>query len=147
MKRKERTGLCKEFLLPLREKKILQRRAYQAQQKDQSEVCGIMLCTQTCVLTLQFLPNLSPEPGKFLVAKKDLRTALLEAKLASFRVLGSFHSHPITEAIPGPNDITHAFLNSHELIYDVCGADLRLWRKRRSRGNVLLRELPLRIID
>ena len=52
------------------------------------------------------------------------------ARKAGKTVLGTFHSHPISEAIPSPGDFMGAgsLSDSLMLIYDVCGIEARLGR-------------------
>ncbi len=58
-------------------------------------------------------------------------------------LLGHFHSHPISEAIPSPGYLKEAPLYSYQLIYDVCGSEARLWFiTKRAKRKVAL-EVPL----
>jgi proteasome lid subunit RPN8/RPN11 len=61
------------------------------------------------------------------------------------RVLGTFHSHPISEAIPGRGDLARTALNSLCLIYDVCGRKPRLWKIVKRDGQRIANEVPLKV--
>ena len=62
------------------------------------------------------------------------------------KVLGTFHSHPIGEAIPGPRDIQTARSGSLMLIYDVCGRQARLWKIQKIKGHPKVTELALNAV-
>ncbi len=136
----------RNFAIERREYVRLQRRALAAQRKDQSEVCGIAVVNDRDFVTLKFLANNSPTPGRFEITYNQIRVAREHAISEGLHPLASFHSHPITEAIPGEGDLTNAFYKGRELIYDVCGCQLRLWRKFTKRGLVYAKEEPIIIV-
>lgn len=119
------------FVLPYRERRRLHNRAFRAQQRNQSEVCGLVLASKRNKLCLKFLPNRSSEAGEYRLERRDARFAARAARRSDCRVLGTFHSHPISEAIPSRGDVERGFFYGYELIYDVCGLRARLWRLRR----------------
>ena len=110
-----------------KEYRRLQDRAYRAQQKDQSEVCGALVCNGEH-LHLKFLKNHSPDRGSFLIKLAEVRPIRKELQGTKYRVVGYFHSHIVSEAIPGERDISEALINSLMLIYDVCGREAKLYR-------------------
>jgi proteasome lid subunit RPN8/RPN11 len=95
-------------------------------------------------LRLRFLENESPEPGRFKISKRSVEDCIAQLEARGFPVVGSFHSHVVSHAIPGEGDIRRAFLRGMELIYDVCGETARLW-KVTNRKKLLVKELGLRI--
>jgi proteasome lid subunit RPN8/RPN11 len=102
--------------------------AYRAQQRDQSEVCGALLCTPSGRLRLRFLENQSDRPGHFEMASSELRALRQGQNGTRLRFVGTFHSHPFTCGVPGEGDIRGAPLRHLMLIYDVCGREVRLWQ-------------------
>jgi proteasome lid subunit RPN8/RPN11 len=133
------------FRLPYREWRRLSRRAYRAQKRDHSEVCGLFATDGSQRLVLFFLANESARPGHFEVSWDAFRRTRKEIRNAGHRYLGLFHSHPISVAVPGAGDIRRAPVNSKHLIYDVCGLDARLWMIVRRGGRKRAVELPLLI--
>ena len=132
-----------EYLVSKSELRRLAGRAYRAQQRDQSEVCGALIQTSPNHLKLEFLRNAFVGPCSFKINAEDLRMARLRARGHGHRVAGSFHSHPISEAIPGAKDIELAPIRSLILIYDVCGRQARLWRVVRNKAGKTVSERRL----
>jgi proteasome lid subunit RPN8/RPN11 len=122
------------YTLPFNERRRLHDRAYRAQQRDQSEVAGLVVVEEDAKLTLMYLPNHSLDPCRYTLLWREVLEASRVVRREGGRVLGTFHSHPITEARPSEGDIARGFFHRHELIYDVCGREVRLWRlaKRRT---------------
>ena len=133
----------RQLRVPYREWRRLCRRAYAAQQKEHSEVCGLFAADKRQRVFLIFITNESTKPGHFEFGWKEFRRARHAIRAAGCRFPGTFHSHPISEAVIGPGDLRHAGVNSLHLIYDVCGTDVRLWRVARSSGRKKPVELPL----
>jgi proteasome lid subunit RPN8/RPN11 len=79
--------------LPHRERRRLHDRAFRAQQRDQSEVCGAVVSDSTGRCRLVFLVNQSDRPGRFDVRRADLREVSRSLADSSERVMAVFHSH------------------------------------------------------
>jgi proteasome lid subunit RPN8/RPN11 len=122
------------FVLSIAERRRLHVRALSAQRKDQSEVCGVVVVSTTGRLHLVFMPNRSAEPGRYLLSTAEVRVQARRSRGRGERVLGTFHSHPISEATLSRGDLARGFFGGYELIYDVCGREFRLWRLRRGAG-------------
>jgi proteasome lid subunit RPN8/RPN11 len=131
------------YVLPFRERRRLQDRAYRAQQRDQSEVCGALLCIPSGVLRLGFLRNRSNRPGHFDIAADELSAMRRGPHPSRQSYVGTFHSHPLTEAVPGKGDVRHATVGHLMLIYDVCGREGRLWRIVQKNGHKTANEARL----
>jgi proteasome lid subunit RPN8/RPN11 len=116
-----------------RDLRRLRERALRAQRKDQSEVCGVLV-KRGQRLELMFLPNLSERRGSFEMSRAAIAAHRARARSRGGRVVGAFHSHPVSEAVPGPRDIAESPVNSFMLIYDVCGRDVKLWRVVKHKG-------------
>lgn len=134
------------YIIPRCEMSRLRRRARAAQRRDQSEVCGLLLCDTHRRLKFRFLKNDSKQPGSFFISAPQLKNALTDPLPASVTILGSFHSHPVSEAVPGPGDLERAFFKGYELIYDVCGREARLWKRVKNGRQFIPNEVPLQII-
>lgn len=119
---------ARTFTISKRDVRRLYGRAYRAQKKDQSEVCGLLFLSGEGNLSLDFVKNSADRSGSFLITVADIDASQARAKEAGLRVGGSFHSHPISEPIPGESDIENAPVHSLMLIYDVCGCRAALWR-------------------
>jgi len=107
------------------------------------EVCGLILSEDGERINLAYLPNETLRPGGWLFGQQSYESARRRAKGQGMKILGTFHSHPISEAIPGPRDIKTAKAGSLMLIYDVCGRKARLWKIQVSRRRRYARELTL----
>jgi proteasome lid subunit RPN8/RPN11 len=132
-----------KFVLPFMERRRLHERAHRAQRHNQSEVCGLMLICRGNNLHLRFLKNRSTESGKYLLSRSETKAAARSASGKGQKVLGTFHSHPISEAIPSPGDLQRGFFRGYELIYDVCGRKARLWRLTRNSAGATPEEVVL----
>ena len=131
------------YLLPVQELWQLHRRSYKAQQDNGAEVCGIIGCGCARRLCFQFLRNCSPDAYSYALDPDDLEVAVLDMERRGLATLGSFHSHPVGYAEPSAGDIEKGFFRGIELVYDVCGHEVKLWRKYQRRGANLTREIPL----
>jgi proteasome lid subunit RPN8/RPN11 len=117
--------------------------ALTAQGSGQQEVCGILSRTRLRQLELWFLPNRSSNAGSFRIERTDYLRSRREIRAQGKQPIGTFHSHPISEAIPAKGDLSRAALNSLCLIYDVCGRTTRLWKIVKRRGRRCANEIPL----
>ena|SRR5579872_3969434 len=117
--------------------------AERAQKSGQREIGGLIVSEDGERLKLVYLSNEALRPCQFLISEKSHKSAVNRVHEQGMQVLGDFHSHPISEAIPGPRDIQMAKSGSLMLIYDVCGRQARLWEIRASKGRRHPRELAL----
>lgn len=133
------------FSINHRDNQKLQRRAVSAQRRDQSKVCGALMLREPYQLHLRFLTNRSDGPASWRILLTDMRFARAEAKAAGQRVVGTFHSDPVGEAVPGESDLEKAAVNSLMLIYDVCGNESRLWRVIKRGVQTYAKEVAFRV--
>ena len=117
--------------------------ALKAQIRGQQEVCGMLSRTRLRQLELWFLPNLSSDAGSFRIGWTEYLRARREIRDLGKHPIGTFHSHPISEAIPAKSDLAGAALNSLCLIYDVCGRTARLWKIVKRHDRRYANEIPL----
>jgi proteasome lid subunit RPN8/RPN11 len=97
-------------------------------------------------LALAFLPNHAGRPGTFLLHPEEVSRERRKAKARRKRIVGLFHSHPLSRATLGPGDRRGATLNWLQLVYDVCGLEARLWRVYRRSGRRRVASIPLRVV-
>lgn len=133
----------KAWVLPYREFRRLHERAYRAQQRDHSEVVGVLVSRTRRRLGLSFLKNHSGCPGHFEVSIAAVAAERRRARARGARVVGVFHSHPVSPARLGIRDRRAAMLNSLQLVYDVCGLDARLWQVTMRAGRKRMREVEI----
>jgi proteasome lid subunit RPN8/RPN11 len=93
------------------------------------EVAGILVGRDGLVQLVE-LRNVSKRRGSFKIRGADIREAAQAARVLKSEVIGTFHSHIVSEAEPGPRDIREAKEGSLMFIYDTIGEEWRLWRKR-----------------
>jgi proteasome lid subunit RPN8/RPN11 len=138
------------YRISVRELRRLRKLAESAQKASQREVGGLVLSDDGFHLKLAFLTNQASRPGQFLIKEPAYEAAKDRAERLGESILGTFHSHPISEAIPGAGDIKNAHKDIKNglsgplmLIYDVCGREAKLWEIRKVRGRRQTRELTL----
>lgn len=134
-----------DWVLPYAELRRLQSRALRAQRRDFSEVAGLLVSGSRRRLKLWFLPNHSAHAGHFTIELDDVAAARRRARSRGARVVGLFHSHPLSRAVLGPGDRRGAVLNWLRLVYDVCERDVRLWRVYRHNGRRRVREVGMQV--
>lgn len=115
------------YYIPESDYRRLQDRAYRAQQKGHYEVCGVAVLKGSR-LRLVFIKNEANEPYTFTIGNEALKKFRAGLK-KNERIFSTFHSHPISEAVPSKGDIKRGFYYRRELIYDVVLRRARLWRK------------------
>lgn len=129
--------------LPFREWRRLRRRALRAQQRDQSEVCGLMGVDEQETLFLYFGRNYAG-PGSWKLIGPDIERIESVIDENEHRLIGTFHSHPISEPLPGKRDREAMdFSEGYQMIYDVCAIDARMWKRT---AGTDVQEIPLRIV-
>lgn len=91
------------------------------------EVCGLLVAEHS---RLQLIPvhNASQEILSFAVWKQWVQIALRAANCPASRVVGTYHSHPISGAVPGESDIAGIKNGSLMLIAATLPMEYKLWR-------------------
>jgi proteasome lid subunit RPN8/RPN11 len=133
----------KTYILPYKERRRLHERAYRAQQRNHSEVCGALVVGKDRRIELYFIKNSSGRPGHHEIDMEEIKAIRNSIKGRNKRILGIFHSHPVGEAIPGSGDLRGGFYNGHSMIYDVIGREARLWRLCKRGDRKQANEVPL----
>src|SRR6266852_1625889 len=106
------TGKQKVYFIRSSDLRRLRLRALEAQEIGQKEVCGLLAQTGLRQLELWFLPNRSSSAGSFQIERTELQHARREIREQGKHPIGTFHSHPISEPIPGKGDLSGAAVNS-----------------------------------
>lgn len=106
--------------------------------EDYQEICGVIVDCDY-VLRLVRVRNASRRIGHSEIKLSDYQTVVKAARRLGYKVIGSFHSHPISDAKPGYSDCRADASGRLLLIIDCIGREARLWRIMRNR-----RAYPLR---
>lgn len=102
------------FCLPRELFKQIQTHAAEA---APDECVGLLFGRAERVSRILSLTNVSQTPQtRFFADPQALFTALLEADRRGEKLLGSYHSHPHTDAFPSPNDLSEAHGKTVQLI-------------------------------
>jgi proteasome lid subunit RPN8/RPN11 len=102
-----------------------------ARETAPAECCGVLLGTGGIVSDARRARNLASDPSRFLVDPKDHIDARREARERGIDVLGFYHSHPRSAAVPSPTDVAEASYPGHlYLIVGLAGGqpDVLLYR-------------------
>jgi len=102
--------MLKSYILRMPDLQKLHFSAVRAQRRGQKEVCGVLASDENGRLELRFLTNRSRRAGRFTIARADYLQAREAIRRMGKRVLGTFHSHPISEAIPRRGDLARTTL-------------------------------------
>jgi len=108
--------------------------------KEDREICGFLI-DNGYFLQLQPAKNMSKTEGSFSYCKKEVNELKKSTSKLGIEIVGTFHSHPISEAIPGPNDVKHALDDSLMLIFDCIGKEGKLWYIKDGRSSKRVIEL------
>ncbi len=102
------------FCLPRELFKQIQTHAAEA---APDECVGLLFGRAERVSRILSLTNVSQTPRtRFFADPQALFTALLEADRRGEKLLGSYHSHPYTDAFPSPTDLSGAHGKTVQLI-------------------------------
>lgn len=74
------------------------------------ECCGLLLGTGLAILDAMPARNLATDPvRRYLIDPADHLRAIREARARGWSVIGAYHSHPASPAMPSPTDAAEAF--------------------------------------
>ena len=100
------------------------------------EICGLIVHTGHH-LTFVRTRNVCRRAGSFVLSVPDVRRMVAAAKVLGQDVVGTFHSHPLGLAEPGPSDIENAVDDSLMFIFDCLGRRGCLWRIKSGKARSL----------
>jgi proteasome lid subunit RPN8/RPN11 len=95
------------------------------------ECCGILIGTGGAIVAAVRASNLAESPSRFLVDPQDHIRARRDARASGLEVVGFYHSHPVSQAVPSAADVAEASYAGHlYLIVGLAGdaPDVRLYR-------------------
>ena len=95
------------------------------------ECCGLLIGSPTAIASSVRAGNLSEHPTRFLIDPKDHIRARRDARAAGLDVVGFYHSHPQSAAVPSATDLAEAAYPGHlYLIVGLMGeaVDVRIYR-------------------
>jgi desampylase len=78
-----------------------------------AECCGLLIGTGTAVTASVPARNLADLPTRFLIDPQDHISAIREARRLGLAVLGFYHSHPHSAAVPSETDREEASYPDH----------------------------------
>ncbi len=79
-----------------------------ARRDEPQECCGLLLGSPAVIDAAHRARNLEASPTRFLVDPRDHFDAIRAAREAGIRVVGVYHSHPGTAAVPSRADLAEA---------------------------------------
>ena len=95
--------------------------------KRNREICGLLLA-QHFRLTFVPVKNSATQIGSFEMWYPWIEIALKNDTSGAYSIVGSYHSHPVSDAIPGQSDIEGARLKSLMLILACWDQKVGLWQ-------------------
>ncbi len=72
------------------------------------ECCGLLLGTRTRLDVAVPARNMLASPTRFRIDPRDHFAALRSARSRGIDVVGAYHSHPASPAVPSPRDLAEA---------------------------------------
>ena len=102
-----------------------------AREMAPAECCGVLLGDPDAVTHARRARNLATDQNRFLIDPQDHFAARREARARGLDVIGFYHSHPRSAALPSPTDLAEASYPDHlYLIVGLAGEqpDVRLYR-------------------
>jgi len=136
------------YRLPYHESIRLSREARLARHNGNREVCGAILRRGGGAGTLElvFADNESRHAHSYELSSRSVKRIRRIARTMKAEIIGSFHSHPTSDATPGRNDLTHAGVHSLLLIHSVPTGRTRLWQVVLRNGAKKAREVQMEVI-
>jgi proteasome lid subunit RPN8/RPN11 len=87
------------------DRSLVERVVAHAQREAPAESCGILLGSGHEIVAAIPARNLSGDPRRFLIDPRDHLAARRDARARGLEVIGFYHSHPQSEAMPSATDI------------------------------------------
>jgi len=79
-----------------------------AEREAPNECCGLLIGTGTSVTECHPARNKVASQNRFQINPADHFVAIRRARAAGLEVLGAYHSHPGSAAVPSPSDLAEA---------------------------------------
>jgi len=84
-----------------------------------AECCGMLIGAGTAVTEAAAARNIAERPTRFLIDPQDHIDAIRRARARGLEVLGFYHSHPHSPAVPSETDVEEASYPNH--LYVIVG--------------------------
>jgi proteasome lid subunit RPN8/RPN11 len=84
-----------------------------ARAAEPSECCGVLFGTPGEITEAIPTRNLADDPNRFLIDPKDHIDALREGRRRGVEIVGFYHSHPHSPAVPSATDLVDASYSGH----------------------------------
>jgi proteasome lid subunit RPN8/RPN11 len=85
-----------------------------AREEAPNECCGLLLGTSSSIAEAARARNIADQPrSRFLIDPKDHIDLRRSARARGLEVLGFYHSHPASPAVPSPTDLAEATYPGH----------------------------------
>ena len=102
-----------------------------ARAAEPSECCGVLLGTPGKVAEAVPTRNLAGDPNRFLIDPKEHIDARREGRRRNLEIVGFYHSHPHSPAVPSATDLAEASYAGH--LYAIVSlvaepAEVRIYR-------------------
>jgi proteasome lid subunit RPN8/RPN11 len=114
----------------------LRREAKRVADTKGGEICGLIIDNGSFFELVQ-VRNKRKTAGGFSFYFDEVRSLQKSAELCNKEIVGTFHSHPVGLAEPGPSDLRNANDDSIMLIFDVKGRTAQLWHIANQEGKHL----------
>lgn len=104
-----------------------------ARDAQPSECCGLLIGAPGRILEARRAANLAESPTRFLLDPRTHVEAIRDCRCRGLDVVGFYHSHPHTQAVPSPTDLAEATYGEHcHIIVSLASAvpDARLYALR-----------------
>jgi desampylase len=95
------------------------------------ECCGVLIGSAETVMDIAAAQNIAERPTRFLINPQDHLDAIRHARQRGLQVVGFYHSHPHSPAVPSETDRAEANYPDHlYLIVGLAAAspEIRLFR-------------------
>jgi proteasome lid subunit RPN8/RPN11 len=112
------------------------RKARKLARDEGREICGFLVHNGQFIEMIE-ARNESKKMGNFKINEKQYKGIKTSIKTLHHELVGTFHSHPLSEAQPGNSDIRQSEDNSLMLIIDCIGNEATLWRIRDKKARKL----------
>lgn len=80
-----------------------------AQETTPNECCGLLLGTGVTIDEAVRVRNLEPGPTRYRIDPADHIALMKRLRSTSRTIVGAYHSHPRSGAVPSPSDAAEAF--------------------------------------
>lgn len=107
---------------------------------DGREIAGLLIHNGHHIEILE-TRNTYHGGGHFRFDERQIKAIEKAVRDLGHEIIGTFHSHPVSKAEPGPGDIRGALDDSLMLIIDCIGNEASLWKIRNGKARKMHMEI------